>query len=431
MRSSRLVRSWHGLQSRVRAAARRIGLGARWGIVAELAFKDYRHERVLSACGILALAGVLTPLLVLFGLKYGVVSNLLDPLIENPRYREIAPLTSGNYDAAWIEAMRARSDVAFVVPKTRSLAASIKVRAPDSDVGRILDVELIPSASGDPLLPASVQAASGYEQVVVAARTAERLGAAVGDPLEGVIVRMRAGREEAVRLPLVVAGIAPPEAFGRDGLFVSVELLAAVEDFLDGRAVPALEWQGAEPRAGARSFAGFRLYASTLADVAQVERALRAQSIDVRTNAADIALVERLDRNLTAVYWMIAAITIAGFCLSFATSVWANVDRKQREFSVLRLTGFRTEDIVWFPVVQAVLMATGAWLLTCVVFVAIQAALNGMLASSLGGGDPVCRLRIWHLGAALLITLAAASAAAASGGLRAARREPSIGLRQG
>ncbi len=384
----------------------------------------------MSACGILALAGVLVPLLVLFGLKYGVVSNLLDPLIENPRYREIAPLRSGNFDADFIDAMRARADVAFVVPKTRSLAASIKIRAPDNAVGRILDVELIPSAPGDPLLPPDALPPEGYARVVVAAGTAERLGADIGDRLEGVIVRMRAGREEPVRLPLVVASIAPIQASGRDALFVSVDLLAAVEDYLDGRAVTELGWQGAETSATDRSFAGFRMYAKTLADVAGIERALGIQGIDVRTNAADIALVERLDRNLSTVYWLIAVIAIAGFCLSFATSVWANVDRKQREFSVLRLTGFETQDIIWFPVVQAALMAGGAWALTCAAYGVIQAILNGMLASSLGGGDAVCRLQAWHLGAALLLTVAAVSAAAAIGGLRAARLEPSIGLRQ-
>jgi len=422
---------FEAVRAAVRGHAARIGLGPRWPLVAALAFKDYRHERVLSACGILALAGVLVPLLVLFGLKYGVVSNLLDPLIENPRYREVTPLTSGNYDTAWLDAMRARADVAFVVPRTRSLATSIKLRAPDSDVGRIVDVELIPSAPGDPVLPADTPAPKGYERVVVAARTAERLGAQLGDRLEGLIVRTRAGREEPMRFSLTVAGIAPAEAFGRDGVFVSVELLAAVEDYFDGRAVPALDWEGTQPReGGGRSFARFRLYAKTLADVGAIERELRDQDIDVRTNAADIALVERLDRNLSAVYWLIAAITITGFCLSFATSVWANVDRKQREFSVLRLTGFQTEDIVWFPVVQAALMAVGAWLLTCLVFFGIQAVLNGMLASSLGGGGPVCRLRMWHFVAALVLTLAAAAAAAASGGLRAARLEPSIGLRQ-
>ena len=373
MRRERVAEAWHSLLVRGRHYVARVGIGSRWRLVAELAIKDYRHEWVLSACGVLALAGVLVPLLVLFGLKYGVVSNLLDPLIENPRYREIAPLGSGNFDSEWLAAMRARPDVAFVVPRTRSLAATIRLRAPDSSVGRILDVELIPSDEGDPALAPGAGAPTGYQDVVLSARTAERLGAKRGERLEGILVRTRGGREEPVRLGFVATDVARSEAFSRDGLFVSVELLAAVEDFLDGRAVPALDREGADPAdAAARSFAGFRLYARTIADVAPIGRVLRDAGVDVRTNAADIALVERLDRSLSAVYWIIATIAIAGFCLSFGTSVWANVDRKQREFSVLRLTGFRTEEIVWFPIVQAVLMAAAAWLLACVVFAIIQ-----------------------------------------------------------
>ena len=427
----RAAGAWRWLLALARRCAARAGIGSNWRLVAELAIKDYRHEWVLSACGVLALAGVLIPLLVLFGLKYGVVSNLLDPLVENPRYREIAPLGSGNFDSDWFKAMRARPDVAFVVPKTRSLAASIKLRAPDSTVGRILDVELIPSAAGDPVLARGAEPPTGYKRVVVSARTAERLGAQPGERLEGILVRTRGGREEPVRLDLVATDVASSEAFSRDGLFVSLELLSAVEDFLDGRAVPALDWEGAEPAtAASRSFAGFRLYARTIADVAPIGRALRAAGVDVRTNAADIALVERLDRNLSAVYWIIATIAIVGFCLSFGTSVWANVDRKQREFSMLRLTGFRTEDIVWFPIVQAALMGAAAWLVACLVFAIIQIGLNGLLASSIGGGEPVCRLEVAHLLTALFSTVAAAGAAAATGGFRTARLEPSLGLRE-
>lgn len=35
-----------------------------------LAFKDYAHESLLSACAVLGLAAVLTPLLVLYGVKF-------------------------------------------------------------------------------------------------------------------------------------------------------------------------------------------------------------------------------------------------------------------------------------------------------------------------------------------------------------------------
>ncbi|MCA1780171.1 MAG: hypothetical protein LC637_12565, partial [Xanthomonadaceae bacterium] len=50
------------------------------GLVARLALRDYRHERIMSACFVLALSAVLLPLMVLFGLKFGIIGNLLAPL---------------------------------------------------------------------------------------------------------------------------------------------------------------------------------------------------------------------------------------------------------------------------------------------------------------------------------------------------------------
>jgi putative ABC transport system permease protein len=403
--------------------------GRRLPLTARLALSDYRHEWIMSGCSILALAGVLVPLLVLFGLKYGIISNLLEPLIENPRYREIAPMASGNYRDEWFETMRARDDVEFVVPRTRAIAATIRLRAQEADVGRIISVELVPSAPGDPVLPEAMAAPEGLTEVLISASAAERLAVGAGDRLEGILSRTRAERQETVRLPLAVLDIAPAGAFLRDGLFVSEQLIAVVEDFLDGRAVPALGWEGTPPRPGARVYAGFRLYARSLDEVASVRQEMLNQNIRVRTNIADISLVQTLDRNLSVAYWIIALITIGGFCLSFGTSVWANVDRKQQEFSVLRLTGFRTGHIIWFPIMQAALTALLAWLLAVLVFLSVQGLLNALFAASIGAGQPVSRLQAWHLLVALAMTSLAAVLAAAIGGRRVAQLEPSIGLR--
>ena len=57
---------------------------AEWRDVARLAFRDYSHEWHISGCFILGLAAVLAPLLVLFGLKYGLVTSMLTALAENP-----------------------------------------------------------------------------------------------------------------------------------------------------------------------------------------------------------------------------------------------------------------------------------------------------------------------------------------------------------
>ena len=383
----------------------------------------------MSLCFVLALSAVLLPLLVLFGLKFGIVGNLLAPLKEDPRFRQILPVGSARYDPAWFDAMAARIDVAFIVPRTRAIAATIRLRVPASDAGRIISVELIPSAAGDPVL-SSANVPTGLAQVVLSLDAADKLGAGAGTTIEGIVSRTLAGNAETALLPLEVVDVASAAAFTRDGLFVSHELMVAVEDFRDGRAVPAFGWSGAAAKDAQRSFPGFRLYARNIGDVADLRSGLMAQGIEVRTRLADIELVNSLDRSLSIVFWIIAVIAAIGFGVSFGSSVWANVDRKRREFSVLRLTGFHTRGIVWFPILQAMLTALLGWIVASAVFFAVQAVLNSLFVETIGGGQSVCRLLPTHFLLALAMTLIAASAAAALGGIRIARLEPSLALRE-
>lgn len=398
-------------------------------LLVHLAARDYRHEWLMSSCFVLALAAALVPLLVLFGLKYGIINNLLDPIREDPRYREIVPSGSGNFSPAWFEEMSQRPDVAFIVPKTRSIAATIKTRITDGDVGRIIDTELIPTAPGDPLFDQSVDIPSGLDQVIVSANAASKLGATVGTQLDGILTRQLNDQQQTVIHHMTVTGIASAGAFNRDGLFVSTDLLTAVEDFRDGRAVLAFGADGAQRPDSGRDFAGFRLYARSINDVSDLSSDLLEQLIDVRTKSADIDLVKALDRNLSIVYWIIAIIVISGFCLSFGTSLWANVNRKAREFSLLRLIGFSAQGIVWFPLIQALLTGALGWLLACVVYFLIQFTLNGLFLDNIGAGQSVCRLHPGHLLMALVLTLLAAVLAATVGGVRVARMELSAGLK--
>ena len=83
--------------------------------VFRLSSRDYLHEWQMSVCFMLGLAAVLGPMMVLFGLKFGIVGGMLDQLIEDPQKREIRPVGSGRYDAGWIAELWRRADVAFVV----------------------------------------------------------------------------------------------------------------------------------------------------------------------------------------------------------------------------------------------------------------------------------------------------------------------------
>ena len=391
-----------------------------------LASRDYIHEWQMSGCFVLALAAVLGPMLVLFGLKFGIVGAMVDQLIEDPRNCEVRPVGSGRYDRAWLERVRARPEVAFLVPRTRSIAATIELSS--SQASRIVSVELIASDRGDPLLPPNGPLPEGTTRVVLSQSAAEKLGVAAGDTLDGSLARRFRGHQERVHLPLTVAAIAPARAFSRDGAFVSVLLLEALEDFRDGRAVPVLGW-GGEPVDANRTYPGFRLYARSIYDVAGLRDAFARLNVDVHTRTAEIELVQRMDRNLTAIYWAIAVIGLVGFSLSLGASLWANVDRKRKELSVLRLVGFRTADIVWFPMVQALFTAVLGWALAVAIYQATAWVINDMMAAQLETGQQVCRLLPLHYAIALILTCGAAVLAAGLAGLRSARVEPSEGLR--
>lgn len=392
-----------------------------------LATKDYLYEWQMSICFVLALAAVLGPMLVLFGLKFGIVGSMVSALIEDPRNREIRPVSSGHYDRSWIDAIGKRKDVAFVVPKTRSIAATIQLSSDRSS--HIIPVEVIPSGHDDPLLAAEGPIAEDLDKIIVSKSVAEKLGIGAGDALDGSLSRRFKGQKERVHLPLIAVAVAPASAFSRDGIFASVNLVEALEDFRDGLAVPAAGWSG-NTRADERTYPGFRLYARSIYDVADLRDNFSHNGIDVATKAADIEMVQRMDNTLAGIYWAIAIIGLTGFSLSLGASLWANVDRKRKELSVLRLVGFRTGHITWFPVLQAVYTATLGWLLACGIYYGAALAINKMLAPQLNSGQTVCNLLPEHYLLALALTVAASVLAAGMAGIRATRIEPSEGLRE-
>jgi len=392
-----------------------------------LSSRDYLHEWQMSICFILGLAAVLGPMMVLFGLKFGIVGGMMDQLIEDPGNREIRPIGSGRYSQAWLDSVRERPDVAFLVPRTRSIAATIELASEHSS--RIVPVELIASASGDPLLTPDEPLPEGLTRVVISKNSAEKLAVKAGDLLDGSLARRYRGQQERVHLDLTVAAVASAQAFSRDGAFVSVRLLEALEDFRDGRAVPELDWRGT-PADTERNYPGFRLYAQSINDVANLREAFSEIGVDVHTQAAGIELVQRMERNLTAIYWAIAVIGLVGFSLSLGANLWANVDRKRKQLSVLRLVGYRTSDIVWFPMVQALFTAILGWALAVSIYYVTAWLINDMMAGQVEPGQQVCRLLPFHYAIALAVTCGSAVIAAGLAGLRSARIEPSEGLRE-
>ncbi len=393
-----------------------------------LSFRDYSHEWRMSGCFILSLSSVLAPMMILFGLKFGIVSTMIHELVENPVNREIRPIGSGRYNDAWIDQYRKRGDVEFIIPKTRALAATIQLKS--ATANRIVSTELLATAPGDPLLAGLTRVPKDYYQVILSRSAAKKLKVETGDTIDASLARQFQGKRERVHLPLEVVDIADEAVTARNVAFVNLDLLIASEQFKDGRAVEELGWDGNSDAMKERVYPSFRLYARSIYDVENLVIDLEREGARVKANVGEINTVQSIDENLSVIFWIIACVGGLGFAFSLGASLWANVDRKRKELSVLRLVGFKSGRIIMFPVLQALYTAVLGWLFAVLVYLAFEYLINFFLAPRLNLDRALCFLLAEHFLWALGITLLIAVFAAILGGFRAARIEPSDGLRE-
>ena len=385
-----------------------------------VAMADLRHDWRLGLCTVVALAAVLAPLLLLAGLRAGVIGGLRELLLQDPAVRQVMSAANREITPATLARLAQRPDVGFLVPRTRTLAASLLLQAED---GQQLRVELIPSAPNDPLLTDGAPAAP--EALVLSAGAAARLGATAGTTLSGRLARLtQDGGREVVVLKLRVQSVAPPRAFAREGAFVTLALAGYVEDYQDGRVGPPPQGSADFPRAERASYAGFRLYARRLEQVPALDAALRAQGFDVVSRAGEVAGLLALDANLGLLLWLVAGLGGIGYLVSLAGGLWAGVEGRRPSLAVLRFLGMRGRTLALLPMVQALTLGAIGACLALAMAALTAGTLNRAFAGTLGIDRPLCQITWAVCLAGIAITLAGATVAALAAGLRIGRVEP-------
>lgn len=398
----------------------------RAGQLLRLILADLWHDRVAVACQALALAAVVVPLMVLLGLRAGVIGTLIERMDRDPAMRLVLPeVTGGNrFDAAWLARWRADPRVAFVLPSTRAIAAQVDLVAAS---GATLRVALNPTAAGDPL--GAGEAVTGPDAIALTADTARRLGLAPGDRLSVVLERSRGGRIEPASRALTVAAVLAPELAGGAGAYVTLPLLLAIQAYRDGYAVPELGDVGEGPAPAVSTHPLFRLYAGSIRDVAALAEALRRDGVQVATREGEIESTLRLDASLRAVLGIIATAAALGAGLSLLAGQLAALQRKRRDFAVLKLIGYGPGWLVGLPIGLGLAVGVLGALLAVPLFAVTAAAINGFFAASLAPGEAACRLSIAEIvalvGATTLVALPSGLIAA----YRAVRVDPSEEVR--
>ena len=595
-------------------------------MIFRLAVKDLVHDWLLSTCLVLAVASIIAPLLILFGLKAGTIQTMRGRLVEDPKNREIRPLSAHSFSRDWFERIREQHpEISFVIPMTRQISTAVMARGPAGDR---TSLSLLATGDNDPLLLENGSGIPDREGCVLTAPAARELKAGTGDTIEVTVTRIIHSRRQKASLALTVSGVLAARASGLKGIFVRLPVLEAVEDYRDGRAVPAYGWQGTLPgaypvfdgvvvaaarplarldqimlinstgfssirelaadateqligfspdpgrmlylvsvkknpvdeesvkavqrrlrgkgavllpwvrpfsvslgdkatgrvdnirlfalapsaaristldpgalfadqadiafgdsgpvtvmtltvsrggrrltmpvrvrgtaRPGARGFiraglagrldllslrnvawdpkgqallisrrgyAGFRLYAATIDQVAGIRDMLQAQGITVRTEEERIAEVRRLDRYLSLIFWLIATVGVIGGISALTASLYASVERKRRELNILRLLGLLRRQIVLFPVIQGLTLSGCGLGLAGLVFWGVATVINRLFQDHLQGGESLCTLSpvhvAWLIGGLCLCAVFSATLAA----LQAIRLDPAEALR--
>lgn len=397
----------------------------RFTLLAKLALNDIFYDRKVSFCIIASLVAVIAPLLLLFSLKYGIVSQLRHQLVNDPTNLEIKIVGNLNLSQDWFDWLKQQSETQFSIPLTRSLNTIIDLK---KEANFVRNVELIPTTSGDPITQQSLQ---NENSIILSALSAEKLQAKQGESITLVATRNENGQEEKALLPLKVQAILNEQQFPRAAIFVPMSLLIGVEDFRDGMKTELFPAASGKPNDKLRkNFARARIYAKSLDDVAPLALKLREQfHIDTRTESKAIENVKAIDSVLNVIFMVIAFTSVVGCVLSLIGAFLANIDRKRKDIAVLRLIGFQQSAVGIYLIFQAIVLSSIAFILSYGLYLFGSQLFNQILGTGLSGSHFVSRLAPIHLCLAFIFSFLLAGVVAAIGAVRAVKIQPAESLR--
>jgi putative ABC transport system permease protein len=403
------------------------GAGRRLAQVASLAAKGLWFHRRLTLYQMIGLAAVLVPLLLIAGLKNGFIEGMLTQLRADPRNLEVIIIGNRSLDSTWFQTVSGSPAAGFVIPNTRSLSATITLA--NDQGGMTGDVQMIPTAQGDPLL-SGLAVPAADDDVILSAATARKLGVAAGDSIRAAVQRRMNGQDQASVRTLQVQAIAPENLATGDFAFVTLRLLVLSEDYRDGSEESINAAGPDEAALKSRSYASARLYARDLDQVEALGDAVEKTGVSVRLRSQQIAVVRTLDHGLNWVAGIIVLLGMVGVACSIAVSQWLGVERRRREISVLRLIGLTRANAMLMLVAEALVVAACAFVLASVLFLALSPLADTLIAAVEIIDGPICRLAPGQFLLLFAVTALAGGLGALIGGARVLAIEPAECLRE-
>src|SRR5262249_42929281 len=144
-------------------------------------------------------------------------------------------------------------------------------------------------------------------------------------------------------------------------------------------------------------FERFRVYASSIDDVAPLAAWLRGEGIEVVSRLDEIAPIQALNRSLGTILLVISGFATCGFVAALAAIGWGAIERKRRELALLALIGYGPSWLVLLPLVQAALLAVAGTMFAILLFEGAAATI-GLFFPAIGGATgATCQLDLAQL----------------------------------
>ena len=403
-----------------------------FGLGLYLALRDWLFERTMSICAVLALASMLAPILVLQGVRNGVILGMREKLLADPSVLIITPIgggTTGTYSQEFIADLAKLDGATFAIGRIREIATDISV---ETERGVMTSIHMEPCSEHEPILEHNKIAVPNdgeVPEIVLAARAQDKLQVKVGERLKLKLGRKNhEGRFESLVVWVKLVGVLPSQVADRLVGFLPLKLLEDIEDFRDDLAAERVGFTG-RPKEGQRTYASFRLYARDLDSVALLQQSLAKMGIETRTRAREIAAIKSLESALNRVILILSLAVGIGFLAFLLSSIKAALQRKERMLGLLRLFGFSRLTLISYPLMQTWLTALTGLLLSFAAYTLVGYLID-YIFSSQSSGLVLCRLNPEDLLWTVVVVFCLASLSALKSALQAASVDPSAVIRE-
>lgn len=360
----------------------------------KLAVRHLLFERMMTICQIAALACLMAPLLLLFSLRFGILQELQNQLLNDPKVLALTLDTSYRLDATFFKQLEQRPEVGFLVPQITALNALIDLKFP----GTVARVSVLPTKVGDPVVLRSgipYEQELAHDEVLVSYDLAQVRELSPGDSVTMVVSRIQNGKRESVRTQLKIKGIVSERFVGDDTLLLNLDMVNAIDDYRNGFN-PVLLSDGSNVNTRPRLYAKFRLYAKDLEQVIPLYYYLVDQHLNVSSKVREIENVKAVTHVLNFIFGVIASVSLIGGALALTGLVLSALRASKRNFVLLRLMGQGQKGIYSVVLVEGMIISALGFILS-LVFYSLGAGIFNTYFGTTLGGSMISQLTVGHI----------------------------------